>query len=195
MSALSVCLVPNVHCTRSQQLRTICTCVTDHTHKFVWYTSQMQRTSRTKWVKCVTIISSFLEKCFWHNYQTNNDPRAISKEVLYASAARTTLHTTDGMVFYSWNQSSIYWNNSSIHWNEIFNLLSCKVEQVIEAVSGFTNSFSSSFEGIDLYFMSFGIPVKPGIAKDLIEADDISRKAVANFIDLLLVENLSFTTP
>ena len=32
MSALSVCLVPNVHCTQSQQLRTICTCVTDYTH-------------------------------------------------------------------------------------------------------------------------------------------------------------------
>ena len=29
MSALSVCLVPNVHCKGSQQLRTICTCVTD----------------------------------------------------------------------------------------------------------------------------------------------------------------------
>ena len=33
MSALSVCLVPNVHCKRSQQLCTICTCVTDYTHK------------------------------------------------------------------------------------------------------------------------------------------------------------------
>ena len=33
MSSLSVCLVPNVHCKRSQQLRTICTCVTDYTHK------------------------------------------------------------------------------------------------------------------------------------------------------------------
>ena len=32
MSALSVCLVPKVHCTQSQQLRTICTCVTDYTH-------------------------------------------------------------------------------------------------------------------------------------------------------------------
>ena len=32
MSALSVCLVPKVHCTQSQQLRTICTCVTDSTH-------------------------------------------------------------------------------------------------------------------------------------------------------------------
>ena len=31
MSALSVFLVPNVHCTQSQQLRTICTCVTDYT--------------------------------------------------------------------------------------------------------------------------------------------------------------------
>ena len=34
MSSLSGCLVPNVHCKRSQQLRTICTCVTDYTHKF-----------------------------------------------------------------------------------------------------------------------------------------------------------------
>ena len=34
MSSLFVCLVPNVHCKRSQQLRTICTCVTDYTHKF-----------------------------------------------------------------------------------------------------------------------------------------------------------------
>ena len=32
MSALSVCLVPKVHCTCSQQLNTICTCVTDYTH-------------------------------------------------------------------------------------------------------------------------------------------------------------------
>ena len=44
------------------------------------------------------------------------------------------------------------------------------------------------------YFLSFGVPAKPGIAKDLIEADDIGRKAFANFIDSLLVENLSFTT-
>ena len=34
MSSLSVCLVPNVHCKRSQQLRTIYTCLTDYTHKF-----------------------------------------------------------------------------------------------------------------------------------------------------------------
>ena len=31
MSALSLCLVPNFYCTRSQQLHTICTCVTDYT--------------------------------------------------------------------------------------------------------------------------------------------------------------------
>ena len=33
-TSLSVCLVPNVHCKRAQKLRTICTCVTDYTHKF-----------------------------------------------------------------------------------------------------------------------------------------------------------------
>ena len=46
-----------------------------------------------------------------------------------------------------------------------------------------------------MYFLSFGFPVKSGIAKDLIGADDIGRKAVADFIDSLLVENMSFTTP
>ena len=79
-----------------------------------------------------------------------------------------------------------------MHWNEIFNLLRCKVERVLEAVSGFTNPFSSSFEDNELYCLSFGISAKPGIAKDVIEADDIGRKAVADFIDSLLVENLSF---
>ena len=44
-------------------------------------------------------------------------------------------------------------------------------------------------------FLSFGVPAKPNIAKDLIEAGDIGRKAVADFIDSLLVENLSFTIP
>ena len=40
------------------------------------------------------------------------------------------------------------------------------------------------------------MPAKPGIAKDLIEADDIGRKAVADFIDSFLVKkNLSFTPP
>ena len=41
------------------------------------------------------------------------------------------------------------------------------------------------------YFLSFGVPAKPGIAKGLIETDDIGRKAVADFIDTLLVEYLS----
>ena len=41
MSSLSVCLVPNVHCTWSHQLCTIYTCVTDYAHKFFWYPSQM----------------------------------------------------------------------------------------------------------------------------------------------------------
>ena len=44
-------------------------------------------------------------------------------------------------------------------------------------------------------FWSFGVSAKPGIAKNLIEADDIVRKAVADFIGSPLVENLSFTTP
>ena len=81
-----------------------------------------------------------------------------------------------------------------MHRNEIPNLFRCKVEWVLEAVSGFTNPFSSSFEDNELYFLSFGVPAGPGIAKDLIEANENDRNAVAD-IDSLLVENLSFTTP
>ena len=61
-------------------------------------------------------------------------------------------------------------------------------------MSGFTYPLSSSFENNELYFWCFGVPAKPDIAKDLIEADEIGRKAVADFIDSLFVENLSFTT-
>ena len=41
------------------------------------------------------------------------------------------------------------------------------------------------------------MPAKPGIAKDLIEADDIGRKAVADIIDSFLVKKicLSHTPP
>ena len=85
---------------------------------------------------------------------------------------------------------------NALKWNRnVFNLLRCKVERVLEAVSGFINPFSSSFEDNELYFLSFDVPAKPGTAKDLIEADGIGRKAVADFIDSLLVKNLSFTTP
>ena len=80
--------------------------------------------------------------------------------------------------------------------NEIFNLLRCKVGQVLEAVSSFTNPFSFSFEDNDLYLLSFGVPAKPAIAKYIIEACDVGRKTVADFIDSLLVlKNPSFTTP
>ena len=36
---------------------------------------------------------------------------------------------------------------------------------------------------------------KPGIAKDLIEADDIGRKAVADFIDSLFVKKFCLSQP
>ena len=61
----------------------------------------------------------------------------------------------------------------------------CKVEQVLEAVSGFTNPFSSIFESNELYFLSLCVPAKPGIIKYHIEADDIGKKADA---DSLLVK-------
>ena len=65
----------------------------------------------------------------------------------------------------------------------------------METVSGFTNPFSSGFEKNELYFLSFGVPAKPDIAKDLIEADDNCRKAVADFIDSLLVKKICVSQP
>ena len=44
-------------------------------------------------------------------------------------------------------------------------------------------------------FLSFGVPAKPDIAKDLVEADGIGRKTGSDFIESLLVGNLSFTSP
>ena len=82
-----------------------------------------------------------------------------------------------------------------MHWNEISNLLRCNVKWVQEAVSGFTNPFSSSFEDNELDFLSFGVSAKPGIAKDLIEVDDIGRKAVADCIDSLLVIKMCLSHP
>ena len=53
-------------------------------------------------------------------------------------------------------------------------------------------SFSSRFEDNEPIHFVFGVPAKSGKAKDLVEADSIGRKAVADFIDSPLVENLSF---
>ena len=60
---------------------------------------------------------------------------------------------------------------------------------------GLHKSFTSSYEDNELYFLSLGVPAKPGIAKELIEADDIGRKAVADFIDSLLVKKSVFHNP
>ena len=70
-----------------------------------------------------------------------------------------------------------------------------QIRRVLEAFSGLTNPYSSSFEDNELYFLSFGVPAKPGIAKELIETDDIGRKAVADFIDSLLVKKICLSKP
>ena len=44
-------------------------------------------------------------------------------------------------------------------------MLRCKVERELEAVLGFTNPFTSSFEDNELYFLSFGVPSKPGLLR------------------------------
>ena len=46
--------------------------------------------------------------------------------------------------------------------------LQCTEIEVLEAVSGFTNPFSSNFEDNELCFLSFGVPAKHGIANILL---------------------------
>ena len=62
-------------------------------------------------------------------------------------------------------------------------------------MSGFTYPFSYSYEDNELYFLFFRVPAKPGIAKDLIEANDIGRKAIADFIDSLLTKKSVYHNP
>ena len=70
------------------------------------------------------------------------------------------------------------------------------VKRVLEATSGFTNPFSSSVEDNELYCLSSGVPAKPDIAKDLIEAQDIGRKAMEDFISTRLVDkSVGFHNP
>ena len=74
-------------------------------------------------------------------------------------------------------------------------MLGCKVEQVLERqflASPILLVLVLKTMNCSLYF---SVAAKPGIAKDLIGPDDIGRKAVADFIDLLLVENLTLTSP
>ena len=99
MSSLSVCLVPNVHCKRSQQLRTICTCVTDYTHKF-----DTHRRCKELLEQNELSVSQPLVLCLRNSFDITI--RQTIKR--YYSATRTTLRTTDGMVYYSSHQSSIY---------------------------------------------------------------------------------------
>ena len=48
--------------------------------------------------------------------------------------------------------------------------------RILEAVSGFTNPFSSSFEDMNCAFLSFGVPAKPGIANILLRLMTLAGK-------------------
>ena len=70
------------------------------------------------------------------------------------------------------------------------------VKRVIDAISGFTNPFSSDVDGNSLYCLSSGIPAKPEIEKDLLEATAIGQTAMKEFINTRLVEkSVAFHDP
>ena len=97
-SSLSACPVPNVHCKRSHQLRAICTCVTDYTHKFDTYRRCKEILEQNGFS-----VSQPLVLCL-RNAVDITIRQTIKR---YYSATRTMLRTTDGKVYYSSHQSSV----------------------------------------------------------------------------------------
>ena len=140
MSALSVCLVPKVHCIQSQQLRTLCTCVTDYTHNL----SDTHHRCKELLEQNGFSVAQSLVLCVRNAFDI------IIRQPIkrYYRLQQLELHFILQMEWCITHHIRAQCIETSLQWtpNEIFNLLRCKVEVVLEAVSGFTNLFSSSFE-------------------------------------------------
>ena len=98
VSSQSVCLVPNIHCKRSQQLHTICNCVTDYNHKFDTHRRCKELLEQNRFS-----VSQPLVLCL--RYAFDITIRQTIKRYYSATVSRTTLRTADGMVYYSSHQS------------------------------------------------------------------------------------------
>ena len=66
---------------------------------------------------------------------------------------------------------------------------------VLEAEFGFTNPFNSSVEDNDCTFCLRVFLLSMPWVRNLREAREIRKQALEDFIDSILVESLSFTTP
>ena len=62
------------------------------------------------------------------------------------------------------------------------------VKRVNEAISGFANPFCSDVNADELYCLSSGVPAKPDVANDLLQAPGIDQKSMKDFIKSRLVE-------
>ena len=140
MSALSVCFVPNVHFTRSHQLHTICTCVTDCTHKFVWYTSQMQRLLEQNGSSVLVLC---LRNAFDITIRQTRNPLPTQRR--YYRFQQQELGFVLQMEWWITHHIRVQYVEITLQCIEMKYPIcwGCKVEQVqlLEAVSGFTNPF------------------------------------------------------
>ena len=59
---------------------------------------------------------------------------------------------------------------------------------IIDAISGFTNPFSSEINPDELFCLYSVVPAKPNVANDLLHAPDIGVKSMDTFIKSRLVE-------
>ena len=65
---------------------------------------------------------------------------------------------------------------------------SLKFKRLTDAISGFTNPFSSEINPDELFCLSSGVPAKPNVANDLLQAPDIGATSRDTFIRTRLVE-------
>ena len=84
------------------------------------------------------------------------------------------------MMYYSSHQSSI---ETTLQCTEMKYIQSAQMQSRMRQFQASLILLVLVLKTMNCTFLSFRVPAKPGIAKDLIEADDIGRKAVADCID------------
>ena len=158
MSAPSVWHVPNVHCT----IRTICTCVTDYIHILSDTHSRCKELSEQNGFTVLQPLVLCLRNDFGITLRQTINPVPSQGDIIGYSSKNYAS-------YYRWNGLLLRTPEHNIL-EQLFIALKLNIQsaqmqsRVEEAVSGFFNPFSSSFEDNEVYFLSFGVPAKPGIA-------------------------------
>ena len=119
MSSLSVCLVPHVHC-KGSQLCTICTCVTDYTHKFDTHRRCKELLKQNRFS-----VSQPLLLCLRNVFFDITIRQTIKR---YYRLQQLELRFVLQMKWCITHHIRAQYIETTLQCTEIFNLLRCKVE-------------------------------------------------------------------